>query len=67
MGGVEATRIIQAKVKPRETPYIVALTANAMEGDRDRFLADGFNEYLAKPLNIARLKEIIAYVSKSQC
>ena len=47
MGGVEAMRQIKAK---KLTSPVVALTANAMEGDRESFIAKGFDAYLAKPL-----------------
>jgi two-component system, cell cycle response regulator DivK len=47
--GVEVTRILKAKNK--KTP-VIALTSYAMKGDRDRFLAAGFEEYLPKPLDI---------------
>jgi CheY-like chemotaxis protein len=47
--GVEVTKIIKAKNK--NTP-VVALTSYAMKGDRARFLAAGFDEYLSKPLDI---------------
>lgn len=38
-------------------PRIVALTANAITGDRERYLASGFDGYLSKPLNIEDLKQ----------
>ena len=47
--GVEVTKILKAKNK--KTP-VIALTSYAMKGDRDRFLAAGFDEYLPKPLDI---------------
>ena len=50
MGGLEATRAIRADPGPHPAPAIVALTANAMEGDRQRCLTAGCDEYLAKPV-----------------
>jgi CheY-like chemotaxis protein len=38
---------------------VVALTAYAMKGDRERFLADGFNGYIAKPI---RISEIVSFL-----
>jgi len=56
MNGTEAMRRIrEAGLK---VP-IVALTAYAMKGDRERFLADGFDGYIAKPV---RISEIISFL-----
>jgi len=38
---------------------VVALTAQAMEGDRERFIAAGFDGYLSKPVNIADLLDVV--------
>lgn len=51
MGGEEATQAIRQNMPAEKQPRIVALTANAMQGDRERFLAVGMNDYLSKPIN----------------
>ena len=58
MDGVAATRIIKSKQGYENTPAI-ALTAYAMKGDRERFLAQGFNEYFPKPVNVADFIKIL--------
>jgi two-component system cell cycle response regulator DivK len=54
IGGVEALGRLRANERTASLP-VVALTAQAMEGDRERFLAAGFDGYLAKPVNVADL------------
>ncbi|MCE8423705.1 MAG: response regulator [Candidatus Methanoperedens sp.] len=58
MNGIDATRIIKRKPGYENTP-VIALTAYAMKGDRERFLANGFNEYIPKPINVAELMEVL--------
>jgi signal transduction histidine kinase/DNA-binding response OmpR family regulator len=60
MGGVEATTEIRKGEKSggRRLP-IIALTANAMRGDREKYLASGMDGYLAKPLRQEELDEIL--------
>lgn len=58
MDGVAATRIIKNKPGYESTPAI-AITAYAMKGDRERFLAEWFNEYIPKPVNIAEFMKIL--------
>jgi two-component system sensor histidine kinase/response regulator len=62
MDGVEATRQYRAHEKGRRTP-IVAMTANAMLGDRDRCLEAGMDDYISKPFEIAELQSLIARFS----
>ncbi|MFW6074383.1 MAG: response regulator [Chloroflexota bacterium] len=50
MDGVTATQEIRRRCAPEKAPRIVALTANAMEGDRDQFLSAGMDDYLSKPI-----------------
>ena len=60
MDGFEATAAIRALEKPAGTHIpIVAMTAHAMKGDRERCLASGMDDYVAKPLHITRLVEVI--------
>jgi two-component system, cell cycle response regulator DivK len=50
--GVEALGRLRADERTAALP-VLALTAQAMEGDRERFLAAGFDGYLSKPVNVA--------------
>jgi two-component system, sensor histidine kinase and response regulator len=61
MDGFEATRQIRALSKELKTiPIIIAMTANAMEGDRENCLAIGMDEYVAKPITIDGLKQLLS-------
>ena len=51
MDGMEATRLIRAMPDQRSTLPIVAMTAHAMKGDRERFLASGMDHYISKPFH----------------
>jgi PAS domain S-box-containing protein len=55
MDGEEATRHLHADFGPAERPTIVALTANALTGDRERYLAMGMDDYISKPLRVEEL------------
>lgn len=64
--GLEATRRIKSTPHLAHIP-IVALTANAMYGDRERCLDAGCDDYLSKPVNKAQLLEIIDhFLAKAQ-
>ena len=60
MDGLEATRIIRAMERPggTRTP-IVAMTAHAMSGDRERCLEAGMDDHVTKPINRADLAATI--------
>ncbi len=59
MDGFEATALIRHHEGPdRHTP-ICALTANAMEGDRERCLAAGMDDYISKPVSLEKLQEAV--------
>jgi CheY-like chemotaxis protein len=55
MDGLEASRRITAKYQPGERPRIVAMTANAMQGDREECLAAGMDDYVTKPIRVEAL------------
>ena len=56
--GVEALEQLRRDERTSSIP-VVALTAQAMSGDRDRFLAAGFDGYLSKPVDIAELLQVV--------
>jgi CheY-like chemotaxis protein len=60
MDGLEATRRICARWPRGRRPRIIALTANAMQGDREICLEAGMDDYLAKPI---RVEELVAALS----
>ena len=60
MDGLEATRQIRAQAGPNQAVYIIALTANAMQSDRDACKAAGMNDFLSKPFNRESLAQCIA-------
>ncbi len=56
MDGMEATGIIRKEQVPGQpAPWIIALTANAMEGDREKCIAAGMDDYLGKPMKTSEL------------
>jgi signal transduction histidine kinase/DNA-binding response OmpR family regulator len=61
MDGIEATHEILDFEEDEEVPHvpIVALTANALKGDRERFLAEGMDEYITKPIETAELLYVL--------
>jgi two-component system cell cycle response regulator DivK len=54
VNGVEALRRLRADERTAGIP-VLAVTAQAMQGDRERFLAEGFDGYLSKPVNVSEL------------
>lgn len=59
MDGVEATQIIKRDVLLEKKPRIVAMTANALSDDRQRYLNAGMDDYISKPVNIDDLVAVL--------
>ena len=64
MDGLEATRLLRSQ-EQGDPLIIIALTANAMEGDRQRCIDAGMDDYLSKPIRPPKLIEVLAkYLSE---
>ncbi len=59
LDGVATTRAIRASGKPSASVPIIAMTAYAMSGDREKFLAAGMDAYLSKPMDMDELRKVI--------
>ena len=66
MDGLEASRRITAKYKPEQRPRIIAMTANAMQGDREECLAAGMDDYVTKPIRVDALVAALMAVTSRQ-
>ncbi|SHO42700.1 PAS domain S-box protein [Desulfopila aestuarii] len=64
MNGTEATKHIRNQTFQEIDPHIpiIALTANALSGDREKFLAMGMTEYLSKPVSISDIAAVLAKI-----
>jgi CheY-like chemotaxis protein len=62
MDGLEATRHIREWLPQARQPYVIAMTANAMQGDRDMCLAVGMDDYVSKPI---RVEELVGALHRS--
>jgi signal transduction histidine kinase/AmiR/NasT family two-component response regulator len=60
MGGEAAMRAIRAQGGACARVPIIALTANAMAGDRERYIAQGFNDHIAKPIEPGRFVKVLS-------
>ena len=64
MDGLEASRRICARWPREQRPVIMAMTANAMEGDREMCLAAGMDDYITKPIRVDALVEALMQVPR---
>jgi signal transduction histidine kinase/DNA-binding response OmpR family regulator len=65
LDGLEATRRIRSARAADDGPWIVAMTANALAGDRELCLAAGMNDYVSKPIRPAALAAALAVAPSS--
>jgi CheY-like chemotaxis protein len=66
MDGIDAARIMREKLGAK-CPCIIVLTAEALEGDKQRFLDLGFDGYLSKPLQTSTLRDALMTVESHAC
>ena len=64
MDGVTATNHIRERWPLDAQPYIIAMTANALSGDREKYLEVGMDDYLSKPVRMEKLKEALDSYAK---
>ena len=66
MDGVEATQEIIEFEEEEELPHtpIIAVTANVLKGDRERFLGSGMDDYISKPINKDELHRVLEEIAK---
>jgi len=58
MSGVDAMKHLRMRAETREIK-ILAVTSLAMQGDREKLLGEGFDDYIQKPIDLAELPEIV--------
>lgn len=63
MDGLEATKWIHQNLT--EKPYIIAMTANAMSGDREKCLEAGMTDYISKPVNLELLQQALIKIQNN--
>lgn len=60
MDGLTATREVCQRWSPEDRPHIIAMTANAMQGDREMCLDAGMDAYITKPVRINELRDVLS-------
>ena len=66
MDGLEATRRLKARFGAATAPRVIAMTASAMLGDREKCLAAGMDAYVSKPVELDQVRAVLIEVSKGR-
>ncbi|NJN68273.1 MAG: response regulator [Chloroflexaceae bacterium] len=68
MDGIEATQRIRAEHPPDQQPWIIAMTAHTLQGDREWCLSAGMDDYIGKPARMGDLAEKLRHAAtQKQC
>ncbi len=59
LDGLEATRRIVQNYPKNQRPVIIAMTANAMQGDKEKCLMAGMDDYISKPINLMEIQAVL--------
>jgi CheY-like chemotaxis protein len=60
MDGLTACSVIKSNTSLKKQPIIIAMTANAMSGDKENYLKVGMDDYISTPVNLEELRKIIS-------
>jgi len=66
MDGLEATRRLKARFGSAAAPWVIAMTASAMLGDREKCLAAGMDAYVSKPVELEQIRSVLATVCRGK-
>jgi CheY-like chemotaxis protein len=65
MDGLTATRRIRQDLPAKRQPHVIAMTANALQGDEERCQQAGMDDYLSKPVKLDDLKAVLSRYEES--